>query len=475
MKRFFRVESASSNRRWLLAAVAAGLVCLLAFRSGAVVRAQENVDRLFRFSLGLYKQEFFEESAEQLEKLVKFYPEFSKRDAALYLLGESYYRLGLFARAEEVYQRLIMGHTGSKLLPDALYARAWALFEADRWPEAADCFQQVGENYSDRQDLVPEAVFRMAQSQIKAGMVEEAIPILQQIADHDPPGSFAAESAYTLAEVLYKRGDYEKASVWYEKILDSFTESSFVDHALYSLAFSKMKLADFKSAQELFARLRDHSTDPSMKREASLRQAKAFCNLRQHRNALEILDALEPGNPFGDEILFVRALSRFRLKEYETARSGFTELVQQYAASSFQAESLELAAECLFRQEKFTEAMVGFAAVIKSYQGTRWHETAGLHLGLCHFNLGEMKQAMTVLEKTHASFPDGPLAGQILFALGESRYSARLRDHCTGSERRLLRRSSGLVRTPGCPISGECPGVGRPLSHRGVPGRVEAV
>ena len=53
------------------------------------------------------------------------------------------------------------------------------------------------------------------------------------------------------------------------------------------------------------------------------------------------------------------------------------------------------------RQEKFTEAMAGFTAVIKSYQGTRWHETAGLHLGLCHFNRGEMKQATAVFEKTH--------------------------------------------------------------------------
>ena len=405
---------------------------------GSALPAQENVDRLFRFSLGLYKQEFFEESVEQLEKLVKFYPEYEKTDVVLYILGESYYRLGRYDEAHKTYHRLLTLLPESKLVPEAANAGAWSLFELGRFEEAAALFRQVSEEYSSRQDLAPEARFRMAQAMVKAGSNEKAVTVLEQIVAREPPGPFAADAVYSLADIFYEQGEYKKASVQYKKILNTFKESSYVESSLYSLAFAQMKLADFESAQNLFSQLKERTADLSMKREATLRQAKALCNLKQYQKALEILQACEPGDHLGDEIGFVRSLCRFRLKEYETARAGFLELCQLYPESPFVAESMELAAESLFRRERFKEAIAGFFAVVKTYQGTRWHESAGLHLGLCYFNLGQMDEAKDVLEASYSRFPDGPLAGQILFALGEAYYAMENYERAEDTFRKVL-------------------------------------
>jgi len=422
--------------------------CWTGLVTGQPLSPVENSGRLFKFAHGLYKQEFYEEAVDQLERLVKFYPKYEKSDAAYYLLGESYYNLKQYTDADKRYQHLLEVFPDSQLAPDAAFARSWTMFELKQYDQAAALFEQVTRQYAQRTDLLPEARFRMAQAVVRSGRSLEAIPLLKEVSGEDPPGPFTVEALYTLAELFYSLGRYEEAAGEYKLLVEKYPESPYIQHALYSLGFSRMKLGEFERALTLFKRLHEETEDLALRREALLRQGKALCNLQRYQEALAVLDNLETTGTLADEIVFVNALCQFRLKRYDVARHGFLSLVKQFSTSSYVAESRQLAAESLFRLGQFEKALDAFTEVIEQHPGSRWHESAGLHLGLSLYNLKRFEKAKTVLKSALSKFPKGNLTGQIVFALGETCYSLKSFDEANMTFLHVLELEDDTFKAP---------------------------
>ncbi len=90
----------------------------------------------------------YESARKVLEHVYKTYSQRPIAGKALFLIGESYYIQGVLDEAELYFEKVIEGDLRSELKDTALYRLGWGLMKANRWQEASEIFNRVGETSS---------------------------------------------------------------------------------------------------------------------------------------------------------------------------------------------------------------------------------------------------------------------------------------------------------------------------------------
>lgn len=113
---------------------------------------------LARLQIGLcyVKAGDFEAARQVLESLHRAHPEDVLGGKALLLMGESYYRQGIFNEAEHYYGKVAETYLQPELKNSALYRLGWCQMHTGSWRNASDTFGAVGAEsslYSSSQDL----------------------------------------------------------------------------------------------------------------------------------------------------------------------------------------------------------------------------------------------------------------------------------------------------------------------------------
>ncbi len=90
----------------------------------------------------------YESARKVLEHVYKTYSQRPIAGKALFLIGESYYIQGVLDEAELYFEKVIEGDLQSEFKDATLYRLGWSLMKANRWQEASEIFNRVGETSS---------------------------------------------------------------------------------------------------------------------------------------------------------------------------------------------------------------------------------------------------------------------------------------------------------------------------------------
>jgi TolA-binding protein len=196
---------------------------------------------------------------EKCSKLLQYHPTSKWVDGALMLIGESYYYMGEYLRAERKFAELIAQFPQSDRF---LEARLW-LGKSFRRGDELDAATRELSAVADTAVIASEKAIA-AQAYLELGEIyteqksyDGAIKAYQDLIDKSDYGELKAEAQFRLAQLNENTGDFQKAADGFRKVADFNPDSYQLLQSRFRYALDKKRLKQFDEALHVLHNLLD--------------------------------------------------------------------------------------------------------------------------------------------------------------------------------------------------------------------------
>ncbi len=413
------------------------------------------------FQLGQYA-----EAVAQLGLQAERFPaEKEYADRALLLQGAALERIGEWAEAQKTYRRLLDGHPGADLAPEAwfrlassqlmlhdyagalssftrvlvnhpqapqaeeaLFFAAECLFFAGRYAEAERRFRLVLEG-APAAERLEASLYRLVRILASLGRPAEALATVGELERRFPRGRYAPEYPLLSAEAFYELGRYAEAQSGYRKALRAAAPAD-RQKLSYNLALAALAAGDAEAA---LAPLRESlgGGEPGIAEQASFRLASALAALGREAEALRAVSdfrARFAGSELGEQALALEGSLQERCGRGREARETFTQLLARYPFSHRKDEYLFKRGGSYLSAGDTGSALKDFFAVVQGPPGSAYLDESRYNIGYIYSQRGEFTRALPyfaeVLERREGGAPRGELAARAVLASGVCRFNA---------------------------------------------------
>ena len=334
-------------------------------------------------SFSAFRAGDYHESARVLEGLPQRLPR--NRDYALYLLGESLFYDGAYAKARAAFWEL------TKVRPSRFAGvAAW---------RAADC-------------------------QWMQGQRGEAAAAYQRLLAERTPGADPAVARFHLAEFSAERVAQAGATAQEARRLFLQVHLDFPAHPLAAEAVERAAALGGAATPEVAA----------LSPRERLRRAEKLADGREYQAALDELALLPPDLPadLAAERDFAIGMAKYKMRrDYADAA-----VLLQKVAPTLSGEKAAFAAfhgaRAFSRIDRNDEAIAGYRHVVERYPNSKWAAEAQFRSGWLDINRGRFREALPGLQATLARYPHSPFADDAAWYLA-------LAHHLLGESTQALR------------------------------------
>jgi soluble lytic murein transglycosylase len=306
----------------------------------------------------------FHESARALDGLPQKLPR--NRDYVLYLLGESFFYDGSYAKARAAFSEL------AKLRPSRFAGvAAW---------RAADC-------------------------QWMQGQRKEAAEAYRRLLAGKTPGTDPAVARFRLAEFAAEKAS-SQGSAAAEEARRLFLEVH-LDFPAHPLAAEAAKRAAALSGPTAAA-----PEAAVFSPRERLRRAEKLAEGREYQAALDELALLPAALPadLTVERDFAIGMAKYNMRRDYAGAAALLQKVATQLAGEKAAFAAFHGARALSRIERNDEAIAGYRQVVARYPTSKWAAEAQFRSGWLEVNRGRFREALPGLEATLARYPHSPFA-----------------------------------------------------------------
>jgi soluble lytic murein transglycosylase len=332
----------------------------------------------------------YHESARALDGLAPRLPR--NRDYALYLLGESLFYDGSYAKARAAFSEL------AKLHPSRFAGvAAW---------RAADC-------------------------QWMQGQRSEAAEAYRRLLTGKTPGTDPAVARFRLAEFAADETASKGVAAAQEaRHLYLQVHLDFPAHPLAAEAV--------KRAQILGTSTEAVPEAAALSPRERLRRAEKLAEGREYQAALDELALLPAALPadLAVERDFAIGMAKYNMRRDYAGAATLLQKVATQLAGEKAAFAAFHGARALSRIERNDEAIAGYRQVVARYPGSKWAAEAQFRSGWLDVNRGRFREALPGLQATLARYPHSPFADDAAWylalahhLLGEPAEALRALDH----------------------------------------------
>ncbi len=368
---------------------------------------------------------------ETLAKLIADFPHSRLADQAHYRYGEFAYAAGDFPTAIAQYSAALTADATSSFAPYALYGRGWAQLKSKMYPDAVASFREILKQHPDHA-LIAETHLALGMSLRQAGQYDEAIQELDRYLGSQPTEPNKSDALYErgLAEVAGQK--FGKAVETFRALLTANPEYAAADKVTYELAWAYKSGADGANkadATAAFADLAAKHPDSPLAAEANFHVGESRYEQEQYAEAAQAYSAAKERSAAGelrDKAVYKLGWSLFQAGQFQPALNQFTELsAAQTAAGPLAADALFMKAECLFRLEKYDEALPAYLATQDAKLASPLSQTlALLHGGQSALQGEKWEQAIGLLSQIPEKYPDSPYLAEAYCELGRARQNS---------------------------------------------------
>ena len=410
------------------------------------------------------------------------------RDAALLLLGDSYFYARNFESAILTYKLLLEKYSDREPAPSAWYhlgASLDEIMEKDSARHVIDQFLKKNPNspYSAK------AAAYLAKAAADSGQVTKALIYLDLLEKRYFYSPLNSNIDILKADAYFIAGDFKNAFEWYERgwkrmQSDFFTvtgDPTMERSIVFKLGVCSEKLGDHATAKKYYS---DYVTLDQMSESAG-QAYYALASIAKAENnvdaatmylenvsritaktggqgalvALETAELLFRNEKYSAAIMkYHEAISQiqndslkhyaqsrvivsyFRLDNLKEANKRAVEFVKanHAGAYSYAAEYEFERGKYLVRKEDFVNAKERFDNVVRSYRGTRIVPEALFWIGRVYESDQKMKQAAQVYDSLLRNFPNDKILPRTRLSLGNAYYSLEQWDNASKQYRFIL-------------------------------------
>ena len=249
----------------------------------------------------------------------------------LYYRGWTYYRSGIYDRAEENFSRLIETSPDHDLQPRAAYLAGWCAYVQGRYGASGDYLQKIPRTAEET--LKIKGDFMYAKSLLSDGKVEEAAVLFEDIYLNYPESTLTDDALFEYAGVLSTIGKVDESIENYRKLWKEFPKSPLSEEGMYRRGELLFSTAEYSQARE------------------------AFYEYRQQFPRGKLFDAA----------LYWGGMASFNSAEPFGAVLLWEKIIDSYIDSTFRADALLRTAEIYEESGDFRKALNFYGELIKLY------------------------------------------------------------------------------------------------------------
>ncbi|MGQ9630592.1 MAG: tetratricopeptide repeat protein [bacterium] len=310
------------------------------------------------------------------------------------------------------------------------YKDGMRFYQIGEYKASALLFEEIVRDYP-QSAYVEDAEFYLAASYEELGMLKRAEEAFTALLEKYPEGKHQAEIHYHLGLIALKNHQYDRAlEKFLSDVITNYPDSPAVPAARVGAGdiYRERKFYDL-AIQQYNIVLADFPQSESAA-EAQYGIALCYKELEDWDRALIAYRNLQnyPSSdyPYGkaqEDLMYVRyniALNHYSQGDFEVSFEEFKGMSIDYSDSPLADNILYWAAESLYGQRKYEEAIGWFDKTIKNFKYHNKDEDAQLKLGMSYYQLGRYDQALVELQKIPAFYIDGKYKEQANFWISQT-------------------------------------------------------
>lgn len=355
-------------------------------------------------SAGIYfNKENYEKAISVYEDFTKNYPRDGNIYEALFMKGESFYRLGHYSKAVDCWEKIAKIKTDSEYFKKALERLAYTNFGLGKYGSTILYYRKIIQYFSGT-DLAREAELHIAQCYYNDGKYGQAIneykkflgnhpeyekkeEILENIrmvyyergtekSGNDsgllefiklyPEGNMAGEAYWQLGTRIYGRGKYKEAAEIFRKIISDYPQIESSKQALYYLAECLYALKKNSDAVNVFENFIKSFPDDPLSAVAEFHMANALFGMGKIEESLEHYSNIINNNPdaeFAPNAVLNKAFGYKKMNNWEEAAGEYKLFLEKYPGHEKKGYAILQIAEINRNTGNYKEATVYYRQV----------------------------------------------------------------------------------------------------------------
>ena len=330
---------------------------------------------LVLFELGRIRlaQERPQEAIARLQELRWGYPAFPERHAAQKLLGDTYFQLGEFAGAIELYKPLATGTTTTQDKGRILRRIAQAYHRLGRHGEALEAYRQVLTDEPNTTGL-DSIYFAQAVLQLQLGQEDEAFRLFQQVGNDFTSGELAVEASTRAGHIAFVRERYKQAQQIYQPLLEKSDDPLIHGQAVLAL-FRLERLEQARKAAKRFGKLFKEASEWTQR--FRLEEGQYYLQAGNYKKALSAFAEVEEGE-WADDGAFMVATTLWKQNRAAPSEEGaaraleaISRFVQEHPTSSHAADAYLRLGDYQYSLHNYLQAAGAYKRVLDAPQVAR--------------------------------------------------------------------------------------------------------
>lgn len=318
----------SNYNKYIITVQLAALIAVLLNISLFAQLKEPGIDD-YLYARKLFDEKYYDLAADQIERILRDYPDISEAQQALFLLGESYNQLKQYDKARSAFLKVAIVYPKSPQAAEAMFNVAVCLENLGRHVEAAQAFERIHGFYP-KDPLALSGLSRAATIYSAKGDTVWADAIGEQLIEMYPESQAADIARMDRAYRLISHGDLITARLYLKKISDNGSRPELAASALFELAklmrqnweldeaqatlgkaytaypdtrgslYARLELGDLLSFRGLTEQSIElltpllKSEDDSIRSVSSMRVGDAYYRKRDYKKALTFYDKASP-------------------------------------------------------------------------------------------------------------------------------------------------------------------------------------
>lgn len=404
-----------------------------------------------------------DEGAELMRSVVARVPDETRAARLQQDLADELMHLEEWDRAADEYQNWLDAFEGAAGTADVLAGRAWALWSARRYEEAAPHFARAAGAESDSArrlalqqkkadaefaagqfskardsyagvlaeapadgELANRARLQLAESELALGETEAGEIRLLDLSRSKPETEFSRTATMRLGGLYEERGALETAMEQYGRLIESCADSETCAEALLARGLIRYRMGSFQAALEDFVRIRSERSATRPAAQAMFMRGWCLYLLGKDREALQVCNqflADYADSEFAPDVLFWLGEHAFNHGDYEKAEQQFVRLARDHPGSPRAGDALYWAGRAATARRAYLAANEHYNALMAGFPDHPRLPQTLLAQGDVLSELGQFPAAILAFNEVIVRFPQHPEAMMAWGRKGDCQYT----------------------------------------------------
>lgn len=365
----------------------------------------------YYFNMGSYLL-----AIQEFQTIVDKYPNDELVRHALINIAKCYEKLSDFENARHVYFRFIDIYRSDELIDDVYLSIGDTWYIQGEYSKAISIYKKILADFAkNNPETSGLAQLQLGRSYQRRGDYKDALDTFLTMRKKSGTRfagaeKYHAEVEYQIGNCLYQIGNYEEASTVLGNLLVTEPTNPVVDDVFCRFADCSYMQGDYFGAIQAYKGVLASFPNSKLAPRAHYYMGRCFQRLQLYNAAVRVfLEGLQkyPTSPYRKAMEFDLGLVFLEKEDFRHAYETFTQFAANGADKSLLVEANFYAAECLFNEKKYSEALSTYNTILTidpAICGTS-RECIYKRIGDCYKELGQLDKSILAYQGNSPPHP----------------------------------------------------------------------